>query len=281
MTTTADREEKLAAILSKVRRDMDAKRAWERWVAAQVAWTPDFCPGVNCEGSYRITDPNHAPQTGHDFTVSCDRFGTQACIWAARKKAKARRDWYDRCQVPERYRSSEWDQVSVDAKPTLKAYCEGIVDRLADGVGILITGPAGTGKTMALVRIIAACYSINPKPRALFVSSSMLFDALHSTKSEDGVTPLDWYSTAAMLVIDDFGREYQADFGFARFEALVENRHANQRPTCISANLSPKQLSEREEWARIVDRWRETCIPLVMSGTSRRQPPTVLKPEAA
>ncbi len=48
-------------------------------------------------------------------------------------------------------------------------------------------------------------------------------------------------------------------------------RYDQQLATCIASNLTPEQIRRSPHYARLVDRWRETCDVVVIGGESQRR----------
>jgi len=87
-----------------------------------------------------------------------------------------------------------------------------------------------------------------------FVFSPTLMSLLHERS-----TDVDALQRCGLLLLDDFGVEYAADWSLSRFQAFVEYRHANELATCITTNLSTGDLRALAGYERIVSRWRESC----------------------
>ena len=60
-------------------------------------------------------------------------------------------------------------------------------------------------------------------------------------------------------MVDDFGADYSTEYHASSFNAIMEHRHGDELATCVASNLSLKALAGLEQFARSVDRWRETC----------------------
>ena len=55
------------------------------------------------------------------------------------------------------------------------------------------------------------------------------------------------------------------------FEEIIDYRYANYRPIILSSNMTKKQLNDEVKFARIIDRWRQCCFGVVLSGESMRK----------
>lgn len=151
------------------------------------------------------------------------------------------------------------------------------------GVGALICGPLGTGKTSVLsylaFRIIRGLsvpgehfgdggYPQWSIPGIEFIPTGELFDVFFE-KEKDRVLEL---RDSPILFLDDFGREYQTDYPLSKFENFIEYRYANLLLTFITTNIAPVDLAENPKWGRIVDRFRDKkwMDIIVIKGKSLR-----------
>lgn len=149
-----------------------------------------------------------------------------------------------------------------------------IKERGYETKGMTICGPLGTGKTSILC-YLAACFVRNvapltgatyrPDPKAEFIcldwgmpkiafsSTGELFELFFDKRK----ATIDYLKRVSVLMLDDFGREYQTDFPLAKFENFIEYRYANVLTTFITTNIAPVDLADNPAWARIVDRLRD------------------------
>jgi DNA replication protein DnaC len=143
---------------------------------------------------------------------------------------------------------------------------------------LLLSGPVGTGKTTILCYLAYHCFRELSVPESAlyrpsqaeddpelagfhwrwpgigFISTGELFD-LFFDRLRDRTEEL---KRVGVLFLDDFGREYQTEFPLSKFENWIEYRYANLLPTFISTNISPQELAKKKEWARVVDRFRDS-----------------------
>lgn len=146
------------------------------------------------------------------------------------------------------------------ALKALNASREFVTDCLEDshGLGLLLTGPVGAGKTFLAASIANAL--MQQEMQVLFVVVPDLLDQLRATyKSED--SELDLLDTARevpILILDDLGAHNYTDWTRNRIYSIINYRLNEQLPTVITSNLS---LGEMEEYlgARTTSRIIQSC----------------------
>ena len=148
-------------------------------------------------------------------------------------------------------------------------YVKNLVENIRTGQGIVFSGSVGVGKTTALCYIAKAVFSLGeitksefndgwypvkykPFCTVKFASINHIFSLFFEKNRV-----VDEFKKCRLLLLDDFGREYQHDFPVSSFEDFVEYRYANLLPTIITTNLDSKQLREIEIYTRVVDRWSD------------------------
>jgi DNA replication protein DnaC len=84
--------------------------------------------------------------------------------------------------------------------------------------------------------------------------------------------PTRWAERVPWLFIDDVGTESSrtsVEMGIETLPQIINARYKAARPTCLTTNLSPDELSARYG-ARMVSRLTETCAWYEMAGDDRR-----------
>lgn len=120
-------------------------------------------------------------------------------------------------------------------------------NRLRDWNGIptlvVISGPAGTGKTHLAVATVRRRIESKGHYGVLFITNERLIDALMNAR--DAVDAA-WH--ARLLVIDDFGRGIGVDFKLDMLCSFICRRVDYGKPTILTTNLTGvdiKQIDER------------------------------------
>jgi len=152
-------------------------------------------------------------------------------------------------QRGERYAQCKLDNFTTDghASPVaalekLRAYCQNITTHAANGVGVFLFGPCGTGKDHLAMGVAKAF--INATGQSVsWASGAMLFEQLRDSfdgkKSEGEVmaphvkAPLLWISDP--LPVRGELTQYQGEALYR----LVDARYNARRPIVMTANIEP------------------------------------------
>lgn len=183
--------------------------------------------------------------------------------------------------IPKRYIHCTFSEIENRGIPaevrasfeTAKKYAAGFEERKAEGVGILFSGSPGRLKTTFAVAV--ALHVIHElDAAAYFVSMPELLSTMNamakSSEKEKLAKLENKIKEAELLILDDFGAEYAAPWLMAEVDMMLSYRYNEMRPTIITTNLSPGEISERYAY-RIFDRLRNTSLLIVEDGQSLRQ----------
>lgn len=145
--------------------------------------------------------------------------------------------------IGRRYLNATLSESQVDALPRtsrdhLRVYQRDLLEFLRDGIGLVLHGPKGHGKThiaCAIMRQAMRWYV-----RAVFLPVDQLqIEYFERDRAEDRAECL--YERARLsdlLVLDDLGAEHERDFGTRLLEALLRERVRDKRTTIITTQLS-------------------------------------------
>jgi hypothetical protein len=132
-------------------------------------------------------------------------------------------------------------------KESLAAYLKGLDGFVSDGVGLYCwSNTNGTGKTGAIslmgiqaLRTGKTVYFTTAEDLRVMVPKDTMFD--------ESMTVLQRARTVDLLLLDELGKEYQAQSGFAEsvIESLLRYRVQRRKATLISTNLDPNSVKDR------------------------------------
>lgn len=179
-----------------------------------------------------------------------------------RHAAAARRlRWEEVC--PARFRGAALDGVdNVAVRGDLATWA---AEAAAGGAAnLVLVGPTGRGKTHAA---LAACREPFMAGRSvLFAPVVELLDAL---RPEGGMST-EPYCEADVLVLDDLGGERATGWTAERLYLIVNRRWMERRPTVVTTNLEPAELTEAVG-ERTYDRLRDGAVMLRVGGERSRR----------
>jgi DNA replication protein DnaC len=203
-------------------------------------------------------------------TEEC-RLGVQIRADRLRSEQAATEIWLRECGVGERYWQASRGRLTEPAE--VMAYLDEIGARVEQGRGLVLLGPTGVGKTAALAliareargRVTSVCYTTVGR------LMPAVLRALRENADKTAPYPASLWGDARLLLLDEFGAAYESDYAMAGFEDFMGWRYDHRLATCVAGNLTPEQIRENPHYARMVDRWRETCVVVAIGGESQRK----------
>lgn len=151
--------------------------------------------------------------------------------------------------------------------------CRGYVKKWAEvkenGLGLLMYGSVGTGKSFYACSIVNAL--LDKRVPAAVTSFPRLLNILQGASDRQAV--IDHLQSYHLLVIDDLGAERASTYAEEQVFAVIDARVRSGLPMIITTNLSIEEISNpgSMQYKRIYDRIIEACPAHVrMVGDSRR-----------
>ncbi len=170
----------------------------------------------------------------------------------------------------------------------LARYLRGLAAMEAEGLGWLVDGPTGTGKTATLALLVegiirhhgevhepqseATTRGITaPRPRVIIVSETTIADHFsRRDKSEAWEAVKTSWELVRHLVIDDLGSAHWEAWASNGWYDLINGRSKRQLSTHASLNVDPSVVAVGPNAARIRSRLLQRSFQLTMTGADRR-----------
>ena len=165
---------------------------------------------------------------------------------------------------------SDDDGANQKLTGVCKKYADRWPEMLENGMGLLLYGGVGGGKTF-----LAGCVCNALLKKQVSVCATSFPRVLNVLQnSMDRQKALDRLARYQCVLLDDFGVERGTEYAQEQLFAVVDARYRAKRPTIITTNLSLHDLENPSNlsYTRIFDRLLELCpIRLCVSGPSRRK----------
>lgn len=192
------------------------------------------------------------------------------------EKSKA----YDLAGIPKRYASMSFDWLrehgtfpteNKEAYAIVKAYADNLKYNLDFGKGLILRGPAGTGKTSIAVSVLKR--AIDMGKGGMMISMPNLLDNMLTLSKGDNVAFMDYerkLRNIPLLLLDDFGAEYsKSEWVSAKVESIIIDRYNRMKPIVLTTNYSDSWTKDHYS-QRIYDRLRGEYEEAIFKGSSHR-----------
>lgn len=151
------------------------------------------------------------------------------------------------------------------------AYVEHWADMRQRGLGLLLWGDVGTGKSF-----FAGCIAnalLDKGIPVLMTNFSRILNALTDLATRDRNDFIDSLNRYELLIIDDLGIERGTDFALEQVFGVIDSRYRSKKPLIVTTNLTLSELKHPVDLAhsRIYDRVLERCVPLRISNQNLRE----------
>lgn len=152
-----------------------------------------------------------------------------------------------------------------------KQYAENWDSLRPDGIGLLLFGDVGTGKTYA-----AGCIANALMDREISVLMVSVTDAVNRMQGSFGPERDNYMKSLLrpdLLILDDLGAERNTGFGRERVFDVVSRRRLTGKPMLVTTNLPLGAMQRAQDMAdrRIYDRILEVCVPVRFDGENFRR----------
>lgn len=187
---------------------------------------------------------------------------------------------YAAAGIPKRYydMSFAWlKQNGISPKENQGAYRivndyrQCLEENLNTGKGLILRGPAGTGKTSLGVCLLKEALEIGKG--CLMISMPNLLDNMLTLSKGDSVAFMSYEQklrNIPLLLLDDFGAEYsKSEWVAAKVESIIIDRYNRMRPIILTTNYSEGWTKDHYS-QRIYDRLRGEYQEAIFMGASHR-----------
>lgn len=187
---------------------------------------------------------------------------------------------YAAAGIPRRYydMSFEWlkqngkfPKENAETYRIVSDYRQNLDHNLNTGKGLILRGPAGTGKTSLGVCLLKEALSIGKG--CLMISMPNLLDNMLTLSKGDSVAFMSYEQklrNVPLLLLDDFGAEYsKSEWVAAKVESIIIDRYNRMRPIILTTNYSDSWTKDNYS-QRIYDRLRGEYQEAVFMGASHR-----------
>lgn len=233
---------------------------------------------LNAEGFIccsKCKEPKQSEYEGHRYSIPCkcrrDEIEAKE-LEEKRRKLEEKRAF----SIPNaKLRSFTFDKDDQQDKETtniLKRYVSKFVEMKAKGLGLLLWGSVGTGKTFyahcIANALIDAGYSVKSTSLSTVVQLAQDF--------ENGEREINKILQNQVILIDDVGTERQTTFANEQIYNFIDKATSLNRVLLLTTNFMPKEFEEAAQdtadlvHARIYSRILEKCYPVKVNKIKHR-----------
>ena len=143
-------------------------------------------------------------------------------------------------------------------------------EMLEKGIGLLLWGDIGTGKTF-----LAGCIAnalLDQCIPVMMTTFGRILNTLTGMFQEDRNGYIDSLNQYSLLIIDDLGMERSTEFALEQVFNVIDTRYRSKKPLIVTTNLTLDELKNPCDLARrrIYDRVLEVCVPLKINNRNIR-----------
>ena len=193
---------------------------------------------------------------------------------------KDKNQTYSVAGIPKRYYDMSFEYLkqhgtfpkeNTEAYRIVNEYRQNLEQNLNTGKGLILRGPAGTGKTSLGVCLLKEALAIGKG--CLMLSMPNLLDNMLTLSKGDNVAFMSYEQklrNIPLLLLDDFGAEYaKSEWVSAKVESIIIDRYNRMRPIILTTNYSEGWTKDHYS-QRIYDRLRGEYQEAIFMGASHR-----------
>lgn len=162
------------------------------------------------------------------------------------------------------------DMSNLRLTKAMQKYVEHFAELKPQGMGLLLYGSVGTGKTFAACEVANALIDKGyPVLVTNFARLSNTLQGMFDGRQEY----IDSLNRFSLLVLDDLAAERNTEYMQEQVFNIIDARYRAQLPMIITTNLTGSELKKPDSLSkeRIYSRLLERCHPIEVSGTDRRR----------
>lgn len=147
--------------------------------------------------------------------------------------------------IGRRFRGKTLENFNGPAAKVCATYCEDFDKNMAEGRGLYLYGPCGTGKTHLLSAIAQKLITERGLKARLYSTAELLLQlkaTFDSKETESGF--IEDLNESQLLILDDLGSERFSEWAMQIFYLIINRRYENLQPTLFSSNLSLEELAK-------------------------------------
>ena len=193
---------------------------------------------------------------------------------------KDKNQTYSVAGIPKRYYDMSFEYLkqhgtfpkeNKEAYRIVNEYRQSLEQNLNTGKGLILRGPAGTGKTSLGVCLLKEALAIGKG--CLMISMPNVLDNMLTLSKGDSVAFMGYEQklrNIPLLLLDDFGAEYsKSEWVAAKVESIIIDRYNRMRPIILTTNYSDGWTKDHYS-QRIYDRLRGEYQEAIFMGASHR-----------
>lgn len=175
------------------------------------------------------------------------------------------REHLERMAVPAGLWRARFDALPEASRPVFASYVARLDEMVAKGVGLLILGPQGVGKSAAL-----SVVGKEARARGHTVVYTTVWDLREAVRArtpfDSDETVFDRVRNVGVLLLDNLRPEDNSEVVFNRrsIEELLSERASRARPTLVTTRMTPRDLADAKVgWGTLLGAGKLVTVPLV------------------